>query len=208
MFCGFSMRLARLTVPFEDFRFNATQWYGAMRSDIEVPADVVIRVLLDPAFSAQPSSDKSALLASYMHTREDDGVPELVVLDGRSDRWKGMKLADATIDFCELWKPGLLRIERIVGVDLLIDAIRLKCELRGIDPPVIGAFAPSTRKSAKNLRIFRLQSLFGEPPAIQIRRGAYVDGLIEEVEAFVPSPQNRGRQINLLDCLALSAGFR
>jgi hypothetical protein len=115
---------------------------------------------------------------------------------------------DRTIEFCELWHPGLLRIERIVGVDLLIDAIRLKCELAGIKPPLIEAFAPSPRKGAKNLRIVRLQSLLGERDALRIRRGPYVEHLIEEVENFIPTPQNRGRQINLLDCLALSAGFR
>jgi hypothetical protein len=191
----------------EDFRFSLSQFSAAVRSNIEIPPDAVIRVLLDPAFSAQSTSDKSALLASYMHPRED-GINELVVLDGRTNRWKGMQLADATVEFCELWKPGLLRIERIVGVDLLIDAIRLKCELKGIKPPLIEAFAASTRKNAKNLRILRLQSLLGERDALRLRRGAYVEELMEEVENFIPTPQNRGRQINLLDCLALSAGFR
>ena len=196
----------------EDFRFTSSQWHSAIRNEIEIPPDAVIRVLLDPAFTAQPSSDRSALLASYMHSRED-GVNELVVLSGKTGRYKGMALADRTIEFCEsvsanFGKPGLLRIERIVGVDLLIDTIKFKCELAGITPPLIDAFAPNCKKGAKNNRIVRIVSLLGERDALRLRRGPYIEDLMEEVEAFVPSKQNRGRQINLVDCLALSAGFR
>jgi hypothetical protein len=191
----------------EDFRFNVTQWRTVVE-DFEPPQDAEITVTLDPAFTSNDTSDKSALVAAFKIER-GDGVRELKVLDTRSDRWKGGALADATIDFCEKWNPVALKIERIPGVDILIDSILDKCKVRHITAPHIEAFTPNCRKGAKNTRIVRLQTLWEcTPPAIRIKYGPHIGPLFEEVEAFVPSQQNRGRQINTLDALALACGFR
>jgi hypothetical protein len=191
----------------ESFRFSIGQWRSVVE-DFLPPPDAEITVTLDPAFTSNDTSDKSALVASYKVDRED-GVRELNVLDTRSERWKGGALADATIDFCEKWKPQSLRIERIPGVDILVDMIRDKCKAREIEPPHIQAFTPNCIKGAKNYRIVKLQELWKRnPPPIRIKYGHHIGPLFEEVEAFVPSQQNRGRQINTLDALALACGFR
>jgi hypothetical protein len=191
----------------ENFRFNITQW-RAVVEDFTSPPGADITVILDPAFTSNNTSDKSALVASFKVER-DDGVRELNILDTESERWKGGALADSAIDFCVKWNPAALKIERIPGVDILIDLILDKCRARSITAPHIEAFTPNCQKSAKNHRILKLQTLWcSSPPAIRIRYGHYIGPLFEEVEAFVPSRQNRGRQINTLDALALACGFR
>jgi hypothetical protein len=191
----------------ENFRFNVAQWRMVVE-DFAAPQDAEITVTLDSAFTSNDTSDKSALVASFKVER-DDGVRELNVLGTESARWKGGALADATIDFCEKWNPVALKIERIPGVDILIDTILDKCKARHITPPHVEAFTPNCRKGAKNHRILKLQTLWDcSPPAIRIKYGLHIGPLFEEVGAFVPSQQNRGRQINTLDALALACGFR
>lgn len=189
------------------FRFSVARW-RAVVEDFEAPPDVSIRVTIDTAFSVNETSDRSALVAAVIFQR-DDGVNELSILDTRSDRWKGATLADATIEFCQLWKAAELRIENIPGVDLLVDTIEDKCKKAGLDAPRIILLTRNVHKGAKTLRIMRLQSLWETtPPAIRIRYGKHIGPLFQEVEDFVPTNQNRGRQINTLDAIALAAGFR
>lgn len=194
----------------EHFRFNVEQWRNAVVPPIEAPADADVRIVLDSSFTAAESSDKSALVCGFLQ-EDPEGINgnTLVVLDGRSSRWKGGALADAAADFCELWKPQRLQIEQIPGTDLLRDLISLKCEQRNITTPRIKMLVPVNRKGAKNRRIMRLNKLVSvTPPHIQICNRPFIWNLFDEVEKFIPRPKNRGRQINVLDAIALLAGFR
>jgi hypothetical protein len=199
----------------EDFRFETLQWRSVMRSDIEVPSDSPLRVILDCSFTAnerepgRTPSDRSALVAGVTQAREGDGVNEFTLIDVSSDRWKGIALADAALDFCLKLGVKDLQVERIPGTELLKDTLALRAKERGMEPLTVRLFNPCVIKNAKNSRIMRLQTLFNaKPPAIRIRYGTFVEMLMEEVEDFVPCVGNRGRQINILDACALCAGFR
>ena len=200
---------------YEDFRFAVSQWHSVVQSEIFIPTDAEIRCILDPALTCNPSSDRSALVAGFTHTRED-GINEFNLLDGVAGRYCGAKLAEAALDFLCKWKPLFLRIEGIPGSELLRDTILMKAHERGLDSveddswkPRVQLFPYNVTKGAKNNRIIKLQSLFNpSPPAIRIQRCSYLQTLFEEIEAFVPSSQNRGRKIDFLDACALCAGFR
>lgn len=187
----------------EDFRFSVSQWYGVMRSEIEIPTDAEIKAVLDPSFTASPTSDRSALVAGYKQPSEQ-GVVEYTLIDAESDRWRGMELAVAAVDFCHRVKPKELRIEKIPGTELLRDAILLNAESRQIEMPPIRFLTYDVQRHAKNIRICRLQNLLTRPPALHIKRGKFVEMLLEEVETFVPCVGNRSRQLGLLDALALA----
>jgi hypothetical protein len=193
----------------ENFRFRVHEWRRAVKK-FEAPPDVDIKVTLDTAFTANDTSDRSALVATYSGPyREADNLAELCVLDSRSERWRGDNLAKATVDFCELWKPVQLQIENIPGTEILVASIKKKYEERGITPPCITLITRNVEKGAKNRRIIKLQGFFEpDPPTIRIRYGSHIGPLFEEVENFVPTQGNRSKQINTIDALALAAGFR
>lgn len=186
-----------------------------MRSDIEIFQDIPLRVVLDCSFTAnereagRTPSDRSALVAGFTQAREEDGANVFTLVDVSSDRWKGIALADAALDFCLKLGAKDLQVERIPGTELLKDTLALRAKERGIEPLIVRLFNPCVIKNSKNLRIMRLQNFFNvKPPAIRIRYGPFVEMLMEEVEDFVPCVGNRGRQINILDATALCAGFR
>jgi len=194
---------------FEDFRFDVGRWRSAIEPGIEIPSDVELRAILDPSLTANPSSDRSALVVGFTRTRDSDGINEFVLLDASSNRWRGIQLADASLEFCLKWNIKTLQVERIPGVDLLKDAIALQAKLRNVESPAIRLFNPCVIKGAKNRRILRFRTLFEcSPAAIRIQNGTYIPMLFEEIENFIPTPSNRGRQVNILDACALCAGFR
>jgi hypothetical protein len=209
-----AIRLARLVETMSSFdasfRFDINEWSRALVPPADPPVGTVLSIILDHAPTSKETSDRSSLVCGYL--REDpEGLAgnTLVVVDARSHRWRGAALADACIDFCHLWKPRRLRIEKIVGTDILQDMIGLKSELRQIEMPSVEMIIPNGRKHAKNRRIMRLQELVhADPPHIEIHNRAFVSSLFEEIEAFIPSPRNRGRQINTLDAISLLANFR
>jgi hypothetical protein len=196
----------------EDFRFRTDQWRACVTSDIEVPQDADVRIVLDSSPTASDTSDRSALVAGYVHTRESDGENELVVLDFESARWKGMALPDAVIDFVFRVTPSAskLQIEHIPSTDLLVDSILLRAQMREVFLPRIEWINPASKvKGAKSKRIVRLQDVVAhQPPKIRIRWNKNIGMLLEEVENFVPSEQNRGRQCGLLDAISLLANIR
>lgn len=193
----------------DDFRLDVNQFRACIqREDAPLP-DVPIEAWLDQSFTANEKSDRSAFIASCKTPRED-GLGDFVHVVGcRTQRWRGGELAEAALDFCAEHSAKTLHIEGIPATDLLADMIKLKCEIRGLEPPSIKVFAPIQRYGAKNSRIRMLSTLFDvDPPALKLYPGAHVWQLLEEVEKFIPCPSNRGRQVNLLDALAISAGFR
>jgi hypothetical protein len=190
----------------EDFRFSLPMWRSVVQYNVETFPDV--RVMVDTAPTAGDHSDRSACFA-YATNYRPDGINEIVVLGAATDRWRGIELARQVKTFSDEWHPTRIDLERIVGTDLLIDSINLTYQLAGSTAPPLVAFPPNNAKGAKNTRIMRLQSLFEvTPPAIRIQRGAFNSVLFEELESFVAVPKNRGRQINLIDCLALACGYR
>lgn len=194
----------------EDFRFSRGQWRSVVRClPIPVPADALIQVVLDSAPTASETSDRSALVCSFITPyRELDGQNEIAVLDFETDRWADIDLATATIDFVQRQehKVSSLRIERIPSALLLRAVIEQQAQIRGITLPPIHWINPASRvKGAKSIRIMRLQELLDhKPPKIQIQWRRNIEMLLDEVSDFVPTEQHRGRQINILDCIALS----
>ena len=137
--------------------------------------------------------------------REDGLGDDIHVRDGATQRWRGGALVDAAIDFCVKHKPETFHIEGIPGTDMFCDFFLLKCGLAGIEPPLLDAFKPHQMKGAKNHRIRMLPTLFEiNPPALKLYQGPYLWALMEEAENFIPSAQNSGRQVGLLDVLALA----
>ena len=140
----------------EDFRFSRSQFRSVVRSIIDVPTDADVRVVLDSSPTANDTSDRSALVAGYVHTREFDDRNELVVLDFETGHFKGMSLADAVVDFvCRVTpSPSKLQIEHIAGTDLLADAILFRAQMREIFLPPIAWINPASKvKGAKSKRI-------------------------------------------------------
>lgn len=188
-----------------------SQWRSLVVPNFEVPPDTQISIICDPAFSAvereagRTPSDRSAFVSGFIRILDDGISDEFVLLKAWTRRWKGGQLAQAALEFCSQWPNATLEIERIPGSELLRDSILWKAELDGVAAPRIRLFNPVCMKGAKNVRIKRLRGFVEcEMPALRIVNGDYVGDLLEEVEKFVPEQGQRGRQVNLLDALALA----
>lgn len=196
----------------DDFRFDLAPFRSCIQPEDATPPDAPIHVWVDPALTAAESSDRSALLAVSQTEDTEMGSTIHNVLGARTSRWRGIKLADAVLDFYIEHSAVAIHIERIPGVDLLCDVIQLKANLAGIEIPQIDAFAPSVRKGAKNSRIRRLSTLLGNEQfasGMKFWCGPSQWGpLFDELDEFVSTPGNRGKQINTIDCLALACGLR
>ena len=80
-------------------------------------------VTADWAYSENKGSDFSVLAAVLRHIRED-GTEELVVIDIDYDKWKASDLAQHIVLFIRTHKPSRIFIEKALGADLLLMAIR------------------------------------------------------------------------------------
>lgn len=80
-------------------------------------------VTIDWAYSDNKTSDFSVLAAILRHVRED-GTEELVVVDIDYDKWKASDLAQHIVLFLRTHKPNRIFIEKALGADLLLMALR------------------------------------------------------------------------------------
>jgi hypothetical protein len=186
-------------------KFQVAQWRRCVTlpSDFVPPPDVRIALFLDSSPTTGPQSDKSAFACGFVSQRESDGVNELTVLDMATDKY--VSLASATLDLIQKWEPLKFSYENIPGMDWYRELLLLKAEQRGVAIPQIEAITPRNTKCAKENRIWRLQSLFGPPPAIVFRWGSYCELLFKQVEEFQIGGDRKGRENGLLDSLAYLA---
>ena len=194
---------------------NSTLWRRAftLPSDFVVPPETDLRMVVDPAFTAKErdrsqgenASDESAIAVGFLE--DSDALNLLDVVHGR---FKGIGLPNAIVTAIELWKPARVSVEPNPFVDLLIDTIRLRADMRGVAIPPISLLPRRQAKGAKPRRIRRIETdlLECDPPLLKIRRGSFVEALMDEVELFDgDSPTNHRRPDSMLDCIALLAGF-
>jgi hypothetical protein len=193
----------------DDFEFKIGEWRNVVRPAAPAPDGVSITILLDPAPTANSTSDESAFTVSYVNQRESDGVNELVVLSMDADRWKGGLLADRTLDLIQQWPPTKFVYEDNPGLDWFRDLLELKAASKGIILPRIEAFTPHNGRLQKSRRIRRLQTVFDvDPPAIAFHRGAYIEKLFEQADKFRMNSDQKRKKNDMLDSLALSCGYR
>jgi hypothetical protein len=193
----------------DDFQFRLDQWYSAVVAPAPPPAGAPIVLLLDPAFTATEQSDESSYCVSYKSQREGDGITVLNVLDMAADKWRGKLLVDTALSLIQKWAPTKFNYENGTGMDFFYDLLLLKAELKGIILPRIEPFTPRNGRLQKSNRIRRIQSLFDiDPAAIVFHRGAYFEKLCEQAERFQMNSDRKRRRNDMLDSLALSAGFR
>jgi hypothetical protein len=193
----------------DNFAFTLSQWYSAIAAPAPPPAGAPIVLLLDPAFTATEQSDESSFCVSYKEQRESDGITVLNVLDMAADKWRGGLLVDKGLSLIRKWAPVKFSYENGTGMDFFYDLLFSKAESQNIALPVIDAFTPHNGRLQKSYRIRRLQTVFDvDPPAIIFQRGSYVEKLFEQAELFRMNGDKKRKKNDMLDSLALSAGFR
>jgi hypothetical protein len=194
---------------------NSILWRRAftLPSDFVVPPETDLRMVVDPAFTAKErdrgqgenASDETSIAVGFLE--DSDALNLLDVIHGR---FKGIGLPNAIVTAIELWKPVKVSVEPNPFVDLLIDTIQLRAEMRSVEIPPITLLPRRQIKGAKPRRIRRIETdlLECDPPLLKIRRGAFVSALMNEVELFDgDSPTNHRRPDSMLDSIGLLAGF-
>lgn len=200
-----------ITAP---FRFQVSQWRSAIVPAAPIPSDdgISVVLVLDASPTANPQSDESAFACGYLYS--PDGQNDLLtVKDIESGKWKGGFLADKTLDLIERWSPHVFRYEHVQGqgMDWFYDLLFLKAEKRDIKLPRIDPFMPGNKRGEKERRIQRLQSLFerdGQPIGIALEHGPYLGKFLQQIEDYEPGANEKGRLNDVLDALAMLAGFR
>lgn len=203
-----------------NFRFNVGLWRNAtLPPDYTPPADAELVLTLDESWTSEPHSDESAFVVTHRWNEGERGG--IVLMHSTSERWKGMLLCDAALSLIADYRPAKFEIEKIPASDLFVDALHERAEKKGLLVPRIVLITPRNTRAAKASRIMRLNDLLTSPgvsdmgessviptTALQIVAGHHTQKLFAEVEAWTPKQGNNGRQDNLLDSLALAAGFR
>jgi hypothetical protein len=188
------------------FRFDLNLWRKAFRYEaVTPPDDADIRMVVDPSYSSEPTSDPTAILVGYKYNNGRNGALDTNILDGAKKRLKGIQLPEEIIRLARLWKVTRIGVERQGpgAYDLLYDCVQL---LTKDDPIYMFPFNPENKLRAKPRRIRNIQTelLEPEPQALRIYCPALIDPILEEAENFVfESGTNLERSDDLLDCIAL-----
>jgi predicted phage terminase large subunit-like protein len=154
------------------------------------PPDFIL-MTLDTAFEKKNSADYSAIVVfGVWNNDEDDGQPNLMLLDAYRERMEFPVLKERLLEYYEEWEPDSVIIEKKASGAPLI------YEMRRMGVPV-GEFTP-TRGNDKITRLNAVADIFasGKVWAPQTR---WADELIDEVASF-PS----GRHDDFVDCVSLA----
>ena len=165
-------------------------------------------MIVDPSYSAEGTSDESALVVGYKSDYDDNGKINLNVVDASHGRFKGIALAREILRLIVLWQPYRIRVERQGpgAYDLLRDVILLLAKMDNIAiRGDIGFFNPRSTKRAKAERIRKLQELLEcDPVTLRIYCPRIFESLLVEAENFAfESDTNLEREDGLLDCISL-----
>ena len=104
---------------------------------------------VDPSFTVRDGSaggnisDESAIAVGFS---DDTGL--LNIFYCAHGRFRGMALPDKIVSVAEQWPCSEVRVERNPFYDLLIDAIKLKAELKHVEIGRIVPFVPIHSKKA------------------------------------------------------------
>ena len=189
-----------MSVPL-GFRFNAAQFSACVLAETPAPPYTHVRIAVDPAYFSNATSDQSAISTGF---QGDDF--SFTLLDSASGRWKGIELPNRIVTAIETWDPYEVWIERTGNgaPDMLVDVIKMECELKGIRIPQITFFTPSESKAD---RVFKLQALV-ESQQLHICPGTFTSTLIQQARDFTFTQTNSRREDGCLDSLAAVCGFK
>ena len=190
-------------------KLDVNKWRSCLTLPIDyTPQNVVMRMGIDAAPSANPDSDESAIAVGHFYDAEP--WPGLALVDCVGGRWRGWALPQKIVDLIELWKIEEVSIEcnRQHGGDLLLDVIKHIANDRDIAIPTIVAFSANNKWGAKASRARRIESDFIDGGLLKIRSAGFVDRLFDEVEKFTFDRENHGRLDSRLDAVSFLANLR
>jgi hypothetical protein len=184
--------------------FDLTEWRRCVLSIPPFPPFPTLRMAVDPAYSANPSSDDSSYCLGFL-----DEDSSFTLLDCGRGLWKGIQLPDKIVDALKKWDSPDVWIEKTGNgaSDLLRDVIVLQCATREVTVPRISFYTPRTPKAS---RIRRLQGLV-ENDLLHISPTCPYGSLFDQALAFdfeSKNKDNHRRPDDLLDALAAVCGFR
>ncbi len=159
-------------------------------------------VTIDWAYSDNRTSDYSVLSAIRHHVR-DDNTHELIVLDIEYDKWKGSDLAQNIVLFLRKHNPTVTFIEKALGADLLMMAIRAYADKIGCAHVLssIRLIDPSNKLNAKANRIKGLEILLRDD-RLHFVSGYWIDELYKQFERF--TGEKKGRKDDIPDGISLA----
>ncbi len=158
-------------------------------------------VTIDWAYSDNKTSDFSVLAAILRHIRED-GTEELVVIDIDYDKWKASDLAQHIVLFLRTHNPSRIFIEKALGADLLLMALRAYATKYGCLELLARIFwvAAGNTLNEKATRIKTLEVLIHDD-RLHFVSGPWNDELYRQFERFTGETK-KGRKDDIPDAIS------
>jgi predicted phage terminase large subunit-like protein len=129
----------------------------------------------DTAFSKRETADYSAITTWGVFYPDEDGIPNLILLDSKKGRWDFPELKQVAFEQYGYWDPDTVIIEAKAS------GMPLTQELRQTGIPVVN-FTPS-KGADKVTRVHAVSPLF-EAGMVWAPDEVFAEELIEEVAAF------------------------
>ena len=129
----------------------------------------------DTAFSKRETADYSAITTWGVFYPDEDGIPNLILLDSKKGRWDFPELKQVAFEQYRYWDPDTVIIEAKAS------GMPLTQELRQTGIPVVN-FTPS-KGADKVTRVHAVSPLF-EAGMVWAPDELFAEELIEEVAAF------------------------
>jgi hypothetical protein len=156
---------------------------------------------LDRAFSTSRYADFSCIVVGKI--QPVDGQNALVVVDSKMERWKESELVRNVVDLIEKHKPSVFVSEQDRGWEVLAQAIKQLCVLRGIPVPFFRwkAISPTERAKAKRIKSLELPLSDGR---LWFTTSHWTEAALLQLEKFDGvSRSNSHRKDDFCDALGL-----
>ena len=150
------------------------EWWNRWEED-EVPQLEYVIQSYDTAFSKRETSDYSAITTWGVFYPQQDGSPNLILLDAKKGRWDFPELKTEALEQYKFWEP------ETVIVEAKASGLPLTQELRQLGIPVVN-FTPS-KGNDKLTRVHSVSPLF-ESGMIWAPDDRWADEVIDECAAF------------------------